>query len=258
MTITRMFTVYLNRTKQPPLSFNVNQYDRGEKWVFTILEENGTEYTPTTCSIVGRKSDGTGIAVEGTVENGKAVIYETEQMTAAPGKAVFELSVDNLTHGTANFIVNVEKKPIEDAVMSDSDLSLIEEALEMTTRIFTVTFESKYFDRWYTTCDKTYAEVKEVLDAGKPVIAYHRMIPTGYEEGQIPFTHYSEQLPFVRRHRPNSPQDGQGFYFFGVPTFGRVAQTTSQFDNNMVQSILCLRSNSTAEWILNYKELQTV
>lgn len=257
MTITRMFTVYLNRTKQPPLSFNVNQYDRGEKWVFTILEENGTEYTPTTCSIVGRKSDGHGIAVEGTVENGKAVIYETEQMTAAPGKAVFELSVDNLTHGTANFIVNVEKKPIEDAVMSDSDLSLIEEALE-ANNIFTVTFESKYFDRWYTTCDKTYDEVKEVLEANKPFVAYHRVVPTGYDIGHIPYDVYTEQLPFVRRDRQIHEYNTESFYFFGVPTWELTPQTTSNFTNKMYQTVIELRSNSYSVWINVYKEIQTV
>ena len=181
MTITRMFTVYLNRTKQPPLSFNVNQYDRGEKWVFTILEENGTEYTPTTCSIVGRKSDGTGIAVEGTVENGKAVIYETEQMTAAPGKAVFELSVDNLTHGTANFIVNVEKRPLDEAIMSDSDLSLIEQALE--AKPFDVRFEGEYIDEYtaFATCNRTYDEIKTALDAGVDINAYVVM-----KEGYLP------------------------------------------------------------------------
>ena len=170
--ITRMFEVYLNPSRKPPLTINVNQYDQGEKWVFTILEENGTEYTPTTCSIVGRKSDGNGIAVNGTVENGKAVIMETEQMTASAGKAVFELSVDGLTHGTANFYVLVEKKPIEDAVMSESDLSLIEEALEATP--YEVRFEVEYIDEYTAnaTCNHTYQEILAVLDEGKDINAY--------------------------------------------------------------------------------------
>ena len=170
--ITRQFEVYLNPSRKPPLTINVNQYDQGEKWVFTILNEDGTAYTPTTCAIVGRKSDGNGIAVNGTVENGKAVIMETEQMTASAGKAVFELSVDGLTHGTANFYVLVEKKPIEDAVMSDSDLSLIQEALEATP--YEVRFEVEYIDEYTAnaTCNHTYAEIMAVLDEGKDINAY--------------------------------------------------------------------------------------
>ena len=255
--ITRQFEVYLNPSRKPPLTINVNQYDQGEKWVFTILNEDGTQYTPTTCAIVGRKSDGNGIAVNGTVENGKAVIMETEQMTASAGKAVFELSVDGLTHGTANFYVLVEKKPIEDAVMSDSDLSLIEEALE-ANNIFTITFESKYFDRWYTECDKTYAEVKEVLEANKPFVAYHRVVPTGYDIGHIPYDVYTEQLPFVRKNRQFHQYYTESFYFFGVPTWELREQTTSQFTNEMYQSCLALHAHNVAEWINIHKEIQEV
>ena len=215
MTITRMFTVYLNRTKQPPLSFNVNQYDRGEKWVFTILEENGTEYTPTTCSIVGRKSDGTGIAVEGTVENGKAVIYETEQMTAAPGKAVFELSVDNLTHGTANFIVNVEKRPLDEAVMSESDLSLIQQVLDIVPENegtegqvltktatgaewddapedgfrFTITLE-EVNGNLAGTCDHTAEEIFEAMDNGERI--HGTVLHIGYDSQTNKYVYESE------------------------------------------------------------------
>ena len=46
--ITRQFEVYLNPSRKPPLTINVNQYDQGEKWVFTILNEDGTQFTPTT------------------------------------------------------------------------------------------------------------------------------------------------------------------------------------------------------------------
>lgn len=35
--ITRNFNLYLNKTKFPPLCINVNQYDEGEKWVFSLL-----------------------------------------------------------------------------------------------------------------------------------------------------------------------------------------------------------------------------
>lgn len=130
MAITRNFNLFLNAGHSVPLVINANQYDQGESWVFTLFNSNGTQYVPSTGAIVGIKSDGLGIINSGSVVDGKVVITETQQMTAAPGKAVFELMIDNGTHGTANFIVLVEPKPGNNADLSDSDLSLIQEALD--------------------------------------------------------------------------------------------------------------------------------
>lgn len=128
--ITRNFNLYLNAGHSVPLVINVNQYDSGEQWVFTLYNSDGTKYTPSTGAIVGIKSDGLGIINSGSVVDGNVVINETQQMTAAVGKAVFELMIDSQTHGTANFVVLVEEKPGNNADLSDSDLSLIQEALD--------------------------------------------------------------------------------------------------------------------------------
>ena len=113
-----------------PLYINANQYDEGETWVFTLYKEDGTKYTPTTGAIVGIKSDGHAIANAGTVDgSGNVVITETQQMTAAPGRAIYEILIDNDTHGTANFVLMVEPRPGDNADLSDSDLSLIQEAV---------------------------------------------------------------------------------------------------------------------------------
>jgi len=127
--ITRNFNLYLNAGHSIPLVINANQAEEGEQWVFSLFQEDGTPYIPTDGSIVGIKSDGYLINNSGTVVDGKVVITETRQMTAAAGKSVFELRIDGLTHGTANFIVLVEKDPTNGGIVSDSDLSLIEEAL---------------------------------------------------------------------------------------------------------------------------------
>ena len=127
--ITRNFNLYLNAGHSIPLVINANQAEEGEQWVFSLFQEDGTPYIPTDGSIVGIKSDGYLINNSGTVVDGKVVIAETRQMTAAAGKSVFELRIDGLTHGTANFIVLVENDPTNGGIVSDSDLSLIEEAL---------------------------------------------------------------------------------------------------------------------------------
>ncbi len=130
MTLVREFNLYLTAGRTIPLVINVNQFDSGEQWAFTIYKEDGTQYIPSTGAIVGIKSDNLGIINSGTVdENGRVIITETQQMTASVGKAVFELTLDSGTHGTANFVVLVEEKPGNNADLSDSDISLIQEAL---------------------------------------------------------------------------------------------------------------------------------
>ena len=131
--ITRNFNLNLYAGNSSPLVINVNQYDNGEQWVFTLYDENGVQYTPSTGAIVGIKSDGLGIINTGSVVDGKVVINETQQMTAAIGKATFELMLDSQSHGTANFVVLVEPKPGDNASLSESDLSLIQEALNATS-----------------------------------------------------------------------------------------------------------------------------
>ena len=132
--ITREFNLYLHAGHSIPLVINVNQYDRGEQWLFTLFNSDGTKYVPSSGAIVGIKSDKLGIINSGTVDSqGRVVINETQQMTAAVGKAVFELLIDDQTHGTANFVVLVEPKPGDNASLSESDLSLIQEALNATS-----------------------------------------------------------------------------------------------------------------------------
>lgn len=132
--ITREFNLYLHAGHSIPLVINANQYDRGEQWLFKLFNSDGTQYTPSSGAIVGIKSDNLGIINTGSVDaQGRVVINETQQMTAAVGKAVFELLIDDQTHGTANFVVLVEPKPGDNADLSESDLSLIQQAIDGTS-----------------------------------------------------------------------------------------------------------------------------
>lgn len=134
--ITREFNLYLHAGHSIPLVINVNQYDRGEQWLFTLFNSDGTQYVPSSGAIVGIKSDNLGIINTGSVDaQGRIVINETQQMTAAVGKAVFELLIDDQTHGTANFVVLVEAKPGDNADLSETDISMIEQAIEAAANI---------------------------------------------------------------------------------------------------------------------------
>ena len=133
--ITRDFDLWITQGHTKRLVFNANQYDQGETWRFRILGADGNPIVPTTAAIIGQKKDGHAILVQGTVSDGKVVITETEQMTACAGLTEFELLLNGETHGTANFTVQVEKRPGDDADLSDSDLSLISQAVDAAEEI---------------------------------------------------------------------------------------------------------------------------
>ena len=132
--IQRNFKLALTAGRTIPLVIPASQYDSGEQWIFTLIDETGAKYTPATGAIIGLKSDKTAILNAGTVDAaGRVVINETEQMTAAIGKNVYEILIDDQTHGSANFIVMVEPRPGDQADFSDSDLSLLEQAIQGTS-----------------------------------------------------------------------------------------------------------------------------
>lgn len=129
--ITREFKLYLNAGVGVAPVINVNQFDQDEEWIFTLLQSDGTVYTPSTGAIIGLKQDGTTILNAGTVNSsGQVVITETEQMTAVPGSNLFEILIDGNSHGTANFVVFVERRPGDIDNPSESDISLFQEAIE--------------------------------------------------------------------------------------------------------------------------------
>ena len=58
--ITRNFNLFLNAGKHIPLVINVNQYDHDEQWCFTLLNDNGEKYIPSTGAIRHSQRIGTG------------------------------------------------------------------------------------------------------------------------------------------------------------------------------------------------------
>lgn len=139
MSIERTFDLIINAGTSSPLIINANQNDSGEIWKFNLYQEDGTKVIPAAGEIVGLKSDGHAIVNAGTVNaSGQVVITETAQITAAVGANVFEIVFDSV-HGTANFILYVEKSPVDDdADFSESDISAIQQAIAMAIDAQTV------------------------------------------------------------------------------------------------------------------------
>lgn len=133
----RYFDLYLFAGgRHLPLVFGANQGESGDRWIFSLKDENGVTQPVANGSIIGLKSDGNIIANAGTVDSaGRVVIEETEQMTAAAGPATFEILINNQKHGSANFTVLVQCRPGNDAEPSESDLSLFQRAIDAASQI---------------------------------------------------------------------------------------------------------------------------
>ena len=134
----RYFEIYLNAGDSVAPTVHVNQYDDSETWVFTVYDEDGNVVIPTDASICGVKADGHIILNSASVSDGKVLVDETKQMTAAPGKAVFELLLNGATHGTANFNVIVEHRPGDKSMYSASDISLISDAIARSQMLMNI------------------------------------------------------------------------------------------------------------------------
>ena len=118
----------------PPI-VSVSQYDKGQEWLITILKD-GEPFTIPAGSVVvieGTKEDGTGFQYPCTYSGSTVTAIEQQQMTIFRGDVAVQLRItkNNDLIGTLNFIVRVEPAALaDDTVISDTELPLIEEAVE--------------------------------------------------------------------------------------------------------------------------------
>ena len=124
--ITKYFNLFLNNGANSALLFHANQYDTNEQWVFTLYQDNGSKFIPTSGTIVGLRSTRTEISQAGTVDNqGRVVIDVVPELVNAAGRNEFEMILQN-SHRTANFIVDVKVTTITNrGMISDSDLEAV-------------------------------------------------------------------------------------------------------------------------------------
>ncbi len=114
----------------------VSQYDKGQTWYFDLYA--GTEaYTiPSGASvnIQGTKPDKTGFQYACVFSGNRVEATEQQQMTIIAGEVPAELRIEKNDEiiATLNFIIAVEKAALaDDTVISETDLPLIEEAIEV-------------------------------------------------------------------------------------------------------------------------------
>ena len=117
-----------------PVVVHVNQYDRGYTIDFTIYDGDTVfALAGYTASInVGKPDRNVYAGGRVTLRGNTATVTLEEQMTAMYGPCIAEIVFTNASgrRATANFILAVEKSPLEDGAQSESVINYIEESLE--------------------------------------------------------------------------------------------------------------------------------
>lgn len=105
----------------------LNQYDEDFELKINLFARDGTftVQSGTTAAIRGTKPDGNGFSANATIDGTVVTISGDKQITAAAGKAVFELTLyrSGKELNTANFTIHIERAALDkDTPASDSKL----------------------------------------------------------------------------------------------------------------------------------------
>lgn len=135
-----------------PVIVPVSQYDSDFTLIFSLYASTG-EFTleeDTTATIRGTKGDGNGYSVDATIDiaSAEVTVEGDEQLTAIAGKQLFELTLwKGQKHlSTANFILNVEKAPLDRDTVSSK--SKIRELYEVEDNAEQIIAAGKSFEEW--------------------------------------------------------------------------------------------------------------
>ena len=118
-----------------------SQFDVQTSAIEFTLYQGGTLFSIPSGSgaiVNGKKPDSTGFTYSAASASGnKVVVNVTKQMTAVAGDVICEirLSKNSQEVGSCNFILRVEKSPLDDAIISETVLPLIEQAAEIAATI---------------------------------------------------------------------------------------------------------------------------
>ena len=117
-----------------PVVVHVNQYDRGYTIDFTVYDGDTVFSLAGYTAVINIGKPDKNVYAGGTVvlRGNVATITLEEQMTAMWGPCIAELVFTNSNgrRATANFILDVEKSPLEDGAQSESVINYIESSLE--------------------------------------------------------------------------------------------------------------------------------
>ena len=129
-----------------PVVVHVNQYDYGYPIDFTVYDGDTVFSLSGYAAVINIGKADRNVYVGGTVtlRGNTATVTLEEQMTAMWGPCIAEIVFTNINgrRATANFILDIEKSPLEDGAESESVINYIEDAKESTIAATEAAYEA--------------------------------------------------------------------------------------------------------------------
>ena len=130
--ITQKYFLDMIPGESTPPVVHVSQFDVNSRTLTFNLTKGGVAYEPDagmSVTLDGMKPDNTVFSYPMTVDGSSVSIDVLTQMTVVAGPVRCEVSLSNQTGkiGSANFILAVEKSPIDSGSISESDIPLLED-----------------------------------------------------------------------------------------------------------------------------------
>lgn len=147
----------------------VNQYDDDFNLKINLFSRKGglTIQAGTEVIIRGKKPDGHVFSADCSINGNVVTVVGNQQMTAAAGRAIFELSLrkNGKELNSANFIMKVERAPMDkDTPPSNSVIRELVDALDHTDEILEA---AESVEEWLSTIDDTLSQPNKAADAKK-------------------------------------------------------------------------------------------
>lgn len=237
------YSIDINR--HIPLVVPLSQNDKGNELKFLLF--NGEDPYEIAGGIVlnGRKPSGQVFSYPGTYSGNAATFEINEQMTAEPGQVVCEIvnsGTGGSRKGSANFILYIERDPMEDAVVSETDLSLMSEAIAAAGQVEAIVQEVEQV----AAAVQTKAEQSDLTALDDAAFKMRGILESSDLNDVMDFGTYQIILANTYANTPQDERSGMFSVFRYEETDGAVIQ---MFMGNSNLYYRRYASGTWAEWI---------
>lgn len=215
------YTLDINR--HIPLVVPLSQNDKGNQLLFVLYNDSDPYELSGTVLLNGRKPSGRVFTFPGTYSGNAATFTIDEQMTAEAGQVVCEvvhMSTGGDRKGSANFILDCERDPMEDGIISETDLSLMNQAIAAAGQVVAIEQEVQ---RVAAAVD-TKAEQADLTTLDSLAFKMRGMLPSGDLNDATDFGVYQLSSGNTYAHLPDNATSALLIVFRREQSGGYVVQ----------------------------------
>lgn len=188
-----------------PVIVKISQYDTSLREIaFELLNEDVYYEIPSgsVVTVRGLKTDGRAFEYDATFSGHTVTFPIHEQMSVLSGKQICEVRITNGgILGTANFVLLVEESPIQNAITSETDIPMLEEAIQAAETIMSIAGTS--MSEWLTANSATINEWIEAWLERQGADGYYPQMTVGMADNLRSDKYITDTTPYMTRSTPS-------------------------------------------------------